>query len=173
MKNLTPKERSFIDLYFGEAKLNATEAFRLSEYADSGKHNKIRAYELMSRPHVKAEVKRREGDRVELVERVAEIKAVYLLDKLVEIIEREEEKNPQAALRAIELAGKSIALWKDRQEISGPDGEAIKHEQHVKESATDFTNKLQSLARRATGTDGSGGASNVVKFPDGSGEGGA
>jgi hypothetical protein len=60
-------------------------------------------------------------------------------------------------LRAIELAGKSIALWKERQEISGPDGEAIKHEQHIKESVADFTSRISSLAKR-------GGQTNVVEF---------
>lgn len=159
-------------MYFGEAKLNATEAFRLSSYSDSGIHNKTRAAELMRRPAVRAEIGKRHSERKEVTVRTAELKAEYLLSKLAEIIETEQTKNPQAALRAIELAGKAIALWKDRQEISGPDGEAIKHEQHIKESAAAFTDRIKSIAGRATGTDGPSGTSNVVRFPDGNGEGG-
>jgi hypothetical protein len=75
------------------------------------------------------------------------------------IIEDTQADNPQACLRAIELAGKSIALWKERQEISGPDGEAIKHEQQVRENVADFTSRIASLAKR-------NGTSNVLEFPE-------
>ena len=121
----------------------------------------------MANPLVVQEINRRNALR----EVKSEVQAEYLIQKLMQIIARTEEDNPQAALRAIELAGKSIALWKERQEISGPDGEAIKHEQHVKESVADFTSRIKSLSSRATGTDGASGKGTVVKFPDGRGEG--
>lgn len=166
---LTPKMISFIEAYFGDAMFDAAKAYKLSMYQDNGIHNKVRAYELMKHPLVDAEIKRRMLERAEK----SELTADYLITKLLSMIEREEVSNPQAALRAIELAGKSIALWKERQEISGPDGAAIQHEQRIKESAVDFTNKLESLASRTVGTDAKDGTGNVVKFPDGRGEGGA
>lgn len=154
-KRLTPKMLSFIDAYFGIANFNATEAYRLSAYSDT-KNNSVNASELMNHPLVVAEVQR----RLALRSQKSEIKAEYLLNKLIQIIDDAEDSEKTAdRLRAIELAGKAIALWKERQEISGPDGEAIKHEQHIKESVADFTSRLSSLAKRA-GTD------NVVEFPE-------
>lgn len=158
-RKLTPKMLTFIDAYFGEANFNALKAMELSAYQNS---NKVAAHEhasqLMQHPLIIAEIKRRHDLRAQK----SEVKAEYLINKLMQIIEAEQETNPQAALRAIELAGKSIALWKERQEISGVDGEAIKHEQHVKESVADFTSRIASLAQRS-GQDGA----TVVPFTRG------
>jgi phage terminase small subunit len=168
---LTAKQLSFVEAYMGEAEFNATKAYEMSEYTCTTKSKATidkTVSELLNHPLIQAEIKRRMAVR----EAKSEVKAEYLIIKLMQIVESEQERNPQAALRAIELAGKSIALWKERQEISGPDGDAIRHEQHIKESAADFTDKLKSLTRRATGTDGASGAGNVVKFPNGTGEGG-
>lgn len=160
-RKLTPKMLSFIDAYFGAANFNATEAYKQSAYKDSA-NPAINAAELMNHPLVAADVQR----RLDLRSKKSEIKSEYLLNKLIQIIDDAEGYEKTAdRLRAIELAGKAIALWKERQEISGPDGAAIQHEQHVKESVADFTSRLASLAKRA-------GASNVVEFPDRSGTGG-
>lgn len=156
---LTPKMISFIDEYFGEASFNATKAYELSAYR-SGNNPAFRAAEVMNHPLVQEEIKRRLAIRTEK----SEVKAEYLINKLTQIVERTEEDNPQAALRAIELLGKTIAIWKERQEISGPDGQAIQHEQHVKESVADFTSRISSLAKR-NGTD----ESNIVPFRGGEG----
>lgn len=158
-RKLTPKMLSFIDAYFGEAMLNATEAVRLSAY--KSKNPALLSVELLDHPLVAAEVARRQLIR----QQKSEVKAEYLIAKLIDMIEKEQTRNPQAALRAIELAGKSIALWKERQEISGPDGNAIKHEQHVKESAESFTSRVLSLAKR-------NGTSNVIEFPNAGDDGG-
>ena len=169
-KKLTPKMISFVDAYFGEASFNATEAVRLSDYVVSNNPQQ-QAAELMNHPLVRAEIERRQSARTA----VAEVKAEYLINKLMQIIEAEQQANPQAALRAIELAGKSIALWKERQEISGPDGEAIKHEQKVKESVAEFTTRIASLVKRggnASQPDASG-ETNVVGFPERRGASGA
>lgn len=160
-RKLTPKMLSFIDAYFGAANFNATEAYKLSAYKDS-KNPSLNAAELMNHPLVAAEAQR----RLDLRSKKSEITSEYLLNKLIQIIDDAEGQEKSAdRLRAIELAGKAIALWKERQEISGPDGAAIQHEQHVKESVADFTSRLSSLAKRA-------GTTNVVEFPDRSGTGG-
>ena len=144
---ITGKMLSFVDAYFGEARFNSVEALKLSAYKTNnmtdGALSRFAA-ELMTHPLVVAEIKVRQAARQEK----SEVKAEYLIQKLMQIIENTEVENPQAALRAIELAGKSIALWKERQEISGVDGQAIKHEQHVKESVADFTSRIQNLADR-------------------------
>lgn len=158
-RKLTPKMREFIDLYMIHQ--NATKALELSSYKTKNPENMVAG--LMRHPLIRAEIERRLAERSDK----AELKAEYLINKLMRIIDNGEGAEKTAdVLRAIELAGKSIALWKERQEISGPDGEAIKHEQKIAENVADFTSRIASLAKRA-GTD------NVVEFPVSRGEGAA
>ena len=147
---LTPKMVEFVDEYMVD--LNATQAVKRTSYktTNPARH----AAELMAHPLVKAEI----AARLDRKSQKVEVRAEYLVNKLMEIVEQTQTENPQAALRGIELLGKTIAIWKERQEISGPNGEAIKHEQHIKESVADFTNRLTKLAERTTGTD------NVIPF---------
>jgi hypothetical protein len=152
---------SFVDQYFGAANFNATKAYELSAYSKS-KNPNLNAAELLNHPLVRAEIELRQQKRTEK----SEVQASYLINKLMNIIEATEVDNPTAALRAIELAGKSIALWKERQELSGPDGAAIKHEQNIKESVSEFTSRISSLAKRS-------GQDNVIEFPERAGASGA
>lgn len=140
---LTPKMVSLVDAYFGEAMFNTSKAVELSDYK-TAKNVAAQASELFQHPLIRAEVDKR------LKEKTArsEVRADYIINKLMQIVEKEQEDNPNAALRGLELLGKSIAIWRDRQEISGPDGEAIQHEQKIKESVDDFTTKIANLARR-------------------------
>lgn len=155
---LTPKMRSFISEYMVD--LNATQAVLRSDYSTNGQAQATRlAAELMAHPLIKEEI----GRRLDKKDQRVEVRSEYLLNKLLNIIEDDTIKT-QDKLRAIELAGKSIALWKERQEISGPDGGAIAHEQHVKESVADFTSRISRLAQR-NGTDGS----NVIPIRGGDG----
>ena len=164
-RKLTGKMLSFIDAYMGEANFQAPKAYSLSRYESNDRNLEIKAAELMQHPLIIAEIKRRQEVRAEK----SEVKAEYLINKLMQIIESEQEANPQAALRAIELAGKSIALWKERQEISGPDGGAIEHEQRVKESVVEFTDRLNAIANKVPGGNSgepdARGTGNVTKFP--------
>jgi hypothetical protein len=155
-RKLTPKMLSFIDAYFGAANFNQLVAIELSDYKCTTRHSAHQtAAELMNHPLVKAEIDK----RMEKRQQKSEVKAEYLISKLLEIIDCAEEEKTADRLRAIELAGKAIALWKERQEVSGPDGGAIQHEQKIKEDVADFTSRISSLAKR-TGT------SNVVEFPE-------
>lgn len=143
-RRLTPKMKSFINEYMIDG--NATEAVLRSEYSTSSKYLANRmASELMGHPLIRDEIDRRQAKRTQR----AEVKAEYLLLKLIEIIDATQDEKTVDRLRAIELAGKSLGIWKDRQEISGPDGEAIKHEQTIRENADAFTNKLEQLAKRS------------------------
>lgn len=155
---LSHKMQMFVDEYIVD--LNASKACVRAGYATNNP-NRL-GTDLLRHPLVIKAIDEKLAKRRERME----IKADYLINKLINIIEATEEDNPQAALRAIELAGKSIALWKERQEISGPDGGAIEMEQRLKEDVADFTSKLSRLAQ-STGTAG------VVKFPDRKGNGGA
>lgn len=163
-RKLTPKMLSFINAYFGAANFNQLKAIELSDYKCTTRSSAHQtAAELMNHPLVKAEIDKRIVKRQEK----SEVKAEYLISKLLEIIDDVEAlEKTSDRLRAIELAGKAIALWKERQEVSGPDGGAIQHEQNIKESVADFTSRLSSLVKRA-------GTTNVVEFPERGGTGGA
>lgn len=147
---LSAKMQLFISEYLVD--LNATEAVKRAGYK-SKDPNRL-GTELLRHPLIKEQIDAAMEKRIE----VNEVKADYLINKLISIIERTEKGNPSACLRAIELAGKSIALWKERQEISGPDGGAIKTEQKIKEDVDAFTSSLARLARR-------NGEAEVLKFP--------
>ena len=154
---LSAKMEKFVDEFFVDR--NASAAVIRAGYSTNNANRM--AAKLMCHPLVKAEINK----RTETVRANTELRAEYLISKLVDIIENEGEKTADQ-LRAIELAGKSIALWKERQELSGPDGEAIKMEQKTKEDAADFTSRLSRLAKQA-------GTGEVVKFPNGGAEGSA
>lgn len=162
-RKLTPKMLSFINAYFGLANFNALKAMELSDYKCTTRDSAHQtSAELMNHPLVKAEIDR----RLEQREKKSEVKADYLISKLIEIIDAIDEEKTADRLRAIELAGKAIALWKDRQEVTGADGDAIRIEQEVKENVADFTSRLSGLVKRA-------GTGNVVSFPERAGTSGA
>lgn len=155
---LSPKMEAFIDEFFVD--LNASAAVLRAGYKTRNQHRM--ASELMNHPLVAAEIERR---KLKLQEK-KELQADYLINKLVDIIDNTEKANPMACLRAIELAGKTMALWRERQEISGPDGGAIETEQRIREDVADFTSSLSRLARRA-------GTGEVVDITDARTKGGA
>lgn len=153
---LSAKMTKFIEEYMVD--LNGSAAVVRSCYKTRNAHKM--AAELLNHPLVVAEIEK----RTEVRRQKTELSADYVVQKLIDIVEKTEANNPQAALRGLELLGKTIALFKERQEISGPDGTAIQMEQKVKNDAADFTSRLSRLARTA-------GAGAVVEFPKPDGEG--
>ena len=138
---LTTKMQVFVDEYFVD--FNGSAAVLRAGYK-SKSPNKL-ATKLLQHPLVAEAVAEKKKER----QKETELSQEYVIQKLIAIAERQEDGNPQAALRSLELLGKTMGMFKDRQEISGPDGEAIQMEQKVKQSAEEFTSKLQQLARRA------------------------
>ena len=156
---LGAKMLRFVDEYMID--LNACAAVLRAGYKT--RNRDVMAAQLMQHPLVKREIANRTAERREKMELSAE----YVIHKLINIVENTDEGNPQAALRGLELLGKHLGLFKDRQEISGPDGGAIEMEQkEVKQNVADFTSKLSRLASR-------GGTAEVVEFPKRQREGGA
>lgn len=147
---LTPKMRAFVAELMVDN--NASQAVLRAGYktGNPDKH----AAELMAHPLVKAAVDEafaKKEDRLE-------VKGEWVLNRLIRIADKTEDMDKfNEAIRAIELIGKTMGMFKERQEVSGPDGEAIKYEQKVAENADDFTKKLQGLAKRS-------GTSNVLPF---------
>lgn len=155
---LSTKMHRFIEEYLVD--LNATAAVLRAGYKTRNP-NRI-GTELLRHPVVKKELDRLQDERRERMELTAD----YVLTKLVSIVEETEKGNPNAALRGLELLGKHLGLYRDKTEISGPDGQAIQTEQKVKQDVADFTSRLSRLAATS-------GTRKVVEFPDGQGEGGA
>lgn len=147
---LTEKMERFVEEYMID--LNASAAILRAGYKTRNQH-KMGA-ELLRHPLVREridELKKDRSDRMELT-------GDYLINKLVTIIENEETRTADQ-LRAIELAGKSLALWKERQEITGADGGDIAIQQKkVEDDVADFTRRIARLADR-------GGKGEVAQFP--------
>ena len=154
-KALTHKQQMFVQEYLVD--MNASQAVLRAGYKT--KNPNRMGTELLHHPKVRHLIETEMAKRKERME----FSADFLLAKLMAIIQDDENKTTDV-IRAIELAGKSIALWKERQEISGPDGAAIEMEQKVKKDVDEFTRSLARLASRS-GTDG------AVKFPHRQGEG--
>jgi phage terminase small subunit len=142
--------------------LNPGDALLRAGYKVKHEYRHKVAAELMVHPLVREAIEKGMEERKE---RNA-VTQDYVLAKLVSIVEATENGNPQAALRGLELLGKHLGLYKDRQEISGPDGGAIEMEKkEIQDSVADFTSKLSRLASR-------GGTGEVVEFPKRQGESG-
>jgi phage terminase small subunit len=112
---------------------------------------------LLKHPLVKEEITKRQNARSERLE----LKADEILTRLLRLANEAEKDSDK--IRSLELLGKHLAMWRDRQEISGPDGEAIKYEQKVQEDAADFSRAIARLAKR-------GGETPMVKLVDGGAE---
>lgn len=148
---LSPKMKLFVEAYT----TNGGVASKAVEEAGYKTNNAAQlGAELRNHPLISAEIEKLEAK----MQDKREIERDYLLNKLVDVIENAEEKTSDK-LRAIELAGKAIALWRERQEISGPDGESIKMEQKAEQNVANFKSKLDRLARRA-------GTGAVTQFPN-------
>lgn len=156
-QELTHKQQAFVQEYLVD--LNASQACLRAGYKT--KNPNRMGTELLHHPKVRLLIEQEMAKRKERME----FSADFLLAKLMSII-NDDDVRTSDTLRAIELAGKSIALWKERQEMSGPDGGAIQMEmeQRLKEDVASFTSAISRLARRS-------GEGEVVEFPNGQGEG--
>lgn len=155
---LSGLQKRWLDEYFVD--MNATAAVIRAGYKCKPENAHKQGADNLQNPLLRKYIDERMAEKREKTELSAE----YVIQKLISIVEDTDKSNPQAALRGLELLGKTIALFKERQEISGPDGDAIKMEQKVQENVQDFTRKLSSLASRS-------GEGTVVEFPKRSGEG--
>lgn len=162
-RKLTGKQQLFVE-HFTNPKSpgfrNGSESVRLAGYGGKPEHANRISTQLMNHPTIKPIVDKIMAERAEKNELTAE----YVLAKLVDLVENTDKDADR--IRTLELLGKSLGLFRDRQEISGPNGDAIQMEQKVKQNADDFASRIASLAKR-NGTTG------VAEFPHPAGDGGA
>lgn len=137
---LTDKQRMFVEEYLVD--LNGSAAVLRAGYVTTNPNRM--ATDLLRHPLVRREIESRQEARLE---RVA-LSQDFVINKLIKIVEDTEKGNPQAALRGLELLGKHLAMFKERQEISGPDGAAIQYQQKVQEDAADFASAISRLIER-------------------------
>ena len=147
---LTGKQLSFVEEYLKD--LNASQAALRSGYATKNPRNV--GANLMRNPGIRFAIDYLKAQRAEH----SDVTSDYVLKEIVTIVEKckdDENYNPQAALRGLELLAKHLGMFIERTEISGKDGEAIKM-QKVQEDASDFTSAIARLAQRkgASGVDG-------------------
>jgi phage terminase small subunit len=159
-RELTLKQKLFVEAYVSSDG-NLTEAARQAGYKGNNL-NKV-ASELKAKPHIKKAIDELTAKKIKELNVTKE----YVLRKLVRTVEKaEDDNNHGATLRGLELLAKHLGMFIERQEISGPDGGAIVHEQKVKQDAADFASRLARLAN-------AGGTGEVLEFPVRRGEGSA
>jgi phage terminase small subunit len=129
----------FVEEFFVD--YNASAAVRRAGYKVRGDNANRVASKLLNHPLVRIEIEKRKAERAKKTELTAD----YVLAKLVDVTEKTEKDADR--LRALELLGRHLGLYRDRQEISGPDGEAI-HYQKVTEDAAAFTSAIARLNER-------------------------
>lgn len=138
---ISPKMALFVDHYMVD--FNAKDAVIKAGYKT--KYPENMSFELMRHPLVQREIQLRLNEKRERTQ----LDADYVIMKLIDIVESTEKENPNSALRGLELLGKHLGLYRDRQEISGPDGGAIEMEQReIERNVSDFKSKLARLAKR-------------------------
>lgn len=157
--SLTGKQKAFCEEYLVD--LNATQAVLRAGYQT--KYPNRVAFQLMENPAIRIAI---DGLRAER-SKGSDVTKDFVLRGIQKAIRLAEESgNLNALLRGHELLARHLGMFIERTEISGPDGDAIRMEQKVKQDVSDFTSRLARLAK-------SRGEGNVVSISDGSGEEGA
>jgi phage terminase small subunit len=138
--NLTVKQRRFVEEYLID--FNGAAAVLRAGY--NCKYPNRLASQMLNHPGIKAAI-----DQVTL-ERASDsvIKPDYVINKITRTIEKADaENNHSAVLRGCELLARHLGMFIERQEISGPNGDAIKIKQ-VQDAADAFTSAIAGLIER-------------------------
>ena len=158
LEALTEKQRLFCYEYLID--LNASQACLRAGYETA--HPEKMGSQVRNHPGVKAALAYLQKERLDK----NMVDSNFVLEKIIKSIGRAEKRGNEAAvLRGAELLARHLGMFIDRQEISGPDGEAIHiKEEQVRQNVEQFKSKLTSLSKRTR-------TGNVVEFPDAGGTG--
>lgn len=143
--SLSEKQKRFCEEFLVD--LNATQAVVRAGY-NTKYPNRI-AFQLMENTAVRIAI---DGLRAERSKGSDVTKDFVLRGIQKAIRQAEESNNTNAVLRGYELLARHLGMFVERTEISGPDGDAIKMEQKIKEDVADFTSAIARLARRENKT---------------------
>jgi phage terminase small subunit len=138
---LTGKQQKFVEEYL--ECLNASLAVKKAGYKTDNP-GKV-AHDMMKNPGVRFAIDGLKAIRA----KNSDITSDYVLKEINEIVKEARKENQLGhALRGLELLGKHLSMFVDRTEISGPDGEAIKYEEKIKNDVATFTSSIARLATR-------------------------
>lgn len=152
--SLTDKQRRFVEEYLID--FNGKQAVLRAGY--NSQHPDRLAHQLLKNVAVKFVIDAITESRA----KDYTVKPEYVLGKIQRTIEKaESDNNHNAVLRGCELLARHLGMFIERQEISGPNGEAIKYER-VQEAANAFTSAIASLIERG----GEGDAPLIVERRD-------
>lgn len=150
--SLTEKQRRFCEEFLVD--LNATQAVLRAGYKTQFPNRM--GFQLMENPAIRLSIDALRLER----EKVSDVTKDQVLRGIQKAIKKaEDSNNTNAMLRGYELLARHLGMFVERTEISGPDGEAIRMEQKVRQDVADFTSRLSRLAADA-------GAGTVVRLPD-------
>lgn len=139
--SLSDKQRLFAEEYLKD--LNATQAALRAGYT-SRNATKV-AYQLMENQAIRITIDALRAER----SKGTDVTKDFVLRGIQKAIRlAEESNNLNALLRGHELLARHLGMFIERTEISGPDGDAIKMEQKVKEDVAAFTTSLARLSSR-------------------------
>jgi phage terminase small subunit len=139
--SLNTRQKTFCEEYLVD--LNATQAVIRAGYKTEYP-NRI-AFQLMENPAIRIAI---DGLRAARTKN-SDVTKDFVLRGIQKAIRLAEEAgNLNALLRGHELLARHLGMFVERTEISGPDGEAIRMEQKVKEDVADFTSAISRLVKR-------------------------
>ena len=141
--NLTERQRRFVEEYLVD--FNGAAAVLRAGYDVKNDANARRlAGEMLQHPGIKVAIDQLTLQRADK----NTLKPEYVINKIRRTLERAEaDGNYTATLRACELLARSLGMFVERKEISGPNGDAIKYEE-VTKAADAFTSAISSLIER-------------------------
>lgn len=140
--SLSPKQLRFVEEFLVD--LNGTAAVLRVPY-NTKWPNRI-AFQLLENPAIRIAIDALRAERA----KQSDVTKDYVLKGIMKAIRLAEEAgNLNALLRGHELLARHLGMFVERTEISGPDGEAIKMEQKIKEDVESFTSTITRLAERS------------------------
>lgn len=147
--SLTPKQIKFVEAYvedFDKDKALVAAGYNLVNKSNSNKM----ASELLAHPGVKVAITHYVEKRVDksaLSVEYVEHRLMKLATAMEEAAMKGDTKSAAVMLRTIEVMGKLLGMFVDRQEITGKDGDAIRIEE-TNDTADAFTRSIARLAER-------------------------
>ena len=137
-QGLTSLQERFVDEYMVD--MNAAQAVKRAGYNTQAPAQM--GLKVLRTPKVAEEVAR----RLEQKRERTQVTENYVINRLVNLAESTDKDSDK--LRALELLGRSLGIFRDRQEISGPDGAAIEYKQRIEQDAADLSSAIARLAKR-------------------------
>jgi phage terminase small subunit len=140
---LNPRQRKFVEHFLANG--NASRAYAVAGYRSRGAAARASAAKLLTNANIRAAID--EANRKAATQ--AEVNAAWVIQRLKEEALREGEgASHPARIRAVELLGKLLGMFTDKQELSGPGGKPIEHDHRLTSRIDELTNAFVAAARR-------------------------